>query len=149
MSLPRSGEIAKYPVFSLLIRVFPDENNKNLDIMPSYKAGLYYNEGFKLYENELILMQEFANKKNVHVSEILKVIYSDLSKTNEEIIKASNNGRNHQKLLEFIDQNYFESVPAEYMMDDLDTYQTQMTEGFYLSVDAIYESREDGRSVFK
>lgn len=89
-------------------------------------------------------MQDFADKKKVNVTDILKVIYPDLSRTNEEIIKVSNNGKNQAKLLEFIDQNYFESVPAEYMNDDLEVFHSKMTEGFYISVDAIYESREDG-----
>ncbi len=141
--MTRSGEISKYPVFSLLVRVFPDENNKNLDVVPVYKTGVYSNDMFKLYDNEYELMVDFYRKKRVTVEDVVAVIYPDLSKANEDIIKISSNGKNIQKILEFIDQNYFETAPAEYMFDDLDSFQMTSVQGLSVSVDAIFDSRED------
>lgn len=129
------------------MRVFADENNKSLDIVPPYKSAVYSNDLFKLYENEYVLMTDFYHKKRVTVEDVIQVIYPDLSKANEEIIKISSNGKNIQKILEFVDQNYFETTPAEFMFDDLDSYQMTTVYGFNLSVDAIYDSREDCRLV--
>lgn len=126
--------------------MFADENNKALDITPVYKSGVYSNDLFKLYDNEYEQMVDFYHKKRVSVDDVISVIYADLSKANEEIIKISSNGKNTQKILEFIDQNYFETTPSEYMFDDLDAFQMNTIHGFYLGVDAIFDSREDSRS---
>ena len=88
-------------------------------------------------------MVDFFHKKRVSVEDVVAVVYPDLSKANEEIIKISSNGKNIQKILEFIDQNYFETTPAEYMFDDLDSFQMSTVNGFSVSVDAVFDSRED------
>lgn len=141
--MTRSGEIGKYPVFSLLVRVFPDENDRSLDVAPVYKTGVYCNDTFKLYDNEYKLMVDFYRKKRVTVEDVFGVVYPDLSKANEDIVKVSNNGKNIQKMMEFVDQHYFEAAPAEYVFDDLDSFQMTTIQGFSVSVDAIFDSSED------
>lgn len=129
----------------MLIRIFVDEGNKELNKIPDYKSGIFNNDFFSMYPGELLIMKQFTEKRAFSVGDVMNLLYQDLVEKDQDISKMTNNGTEKSKLLEYIDQNYFDQVPEETVTDDFDTLHIPITSGFSLSVDAVHQSKEKCR----
>jgi hypothetical protein len=126
------------PASSILVRILQEEEGKSNDAAPIYKSGVYMNDSFQLWKREMHLLRLMDNRKKICVQDILGMVYKDLAKNDDEVDKLTNNGKSKEKLLTYIDENYFEMVPEHTVLDDFDSFQIPITTGFSLCVDAIF-----------
>ena len=88
-------------------------------------------------------MKIFASKPPTPVTETLIILYNDILITDASLAAVTNNGRDQQALLEYVEQNIFDKKVSDFLYDEQSAYQLNIEEGIKVSVDAIYASQRD------
>lgn len=88
-------------------------------------------------------MREYDEKPKMDIRDILTVLYGDIVETDANIAASTDGGKSPEKVLAYLDQG-FARRQSFALLDDIEMYQTPATEGVHVSVDAIYENRQDG-----
>lgn len=110
---------------------------------PQYSQGFYNNETIELFKYERQLLKQFLSKKAVGVEEFLLVMYPELEDKHPVLSRLTNNGQSADKILEFLDKEYFAKITN--LFDDIEAFQFEVQEdGLLLAVDAVYQSQEKG-----
>jgi len=131
------------PIFSLLVRVYQAPVAPELQRAPPYSSGRYNNSGFRLYPLEFQLMREYDEQSKIGIADVLAALFEDLALIDPGIAARTEGGKSPERVLAYIDET-FSGKQSFALLDDVEAYQSLATEGLYVSVDAIFENRQDG-----